>query len=330
MKHKDYYSVLGISKDASKEDIQRAYRKGARKYHPDINKNIGAEAHFKEINAANDVLKDPDKRKRYDLYGEHWDQPHEQGNSGENRWHGSNDTFYDSFRTGTDDYGVGSENVDEFINNLFGSGPAHHSGPQVYESEITMTLSDVFDRETRSLSFGTPEINPINGQREIKEKKLKVKIPKGVSDGSVIRIRNFDKNTKTEGNGADLLLKIRIAADARFEINGHNLHTIVSISPWEAALGAKVEVETIDGTVNLSIPPGTRAGKRFRLKGKGLPGRHGGDGDIIIETVIQIPDSLSDDEKALFQELAQKSEYNPRFSSNGGQRAGSSVNAQAS
>ena len=305
MKNNDYYRILGVSKDASQEDIQRAYRKLARRYHPDVNKTEDAEARFKEINEANEVLKDPGKRKLYDVYGNDWAAAREQGYTGdETRGHHGYEDIFSSFGSGDVRYEEGSEGLHDFFSGLFGGRGAQFSaGRKVYESDIALTLGEVLDAGVKHFSFAVSEIDPASGNYRTKEHELKVRIPKGIVDGSVIRVSDFDKKGS---NGSDLLLRVKILKDPRFDIREQDLHTAVSILPWEAALGAKVKVETLDGSVNLNIPPGTAAGRKFRLKGKGLPFRTSGRGDIIVRILIQIPDSINEEERRLFEKLAEK------------------------
>ncbi len=309
MSNSDYYEILGVKKDATAGEIRHAYRKGARKYHPDICQTAEAEARFKEINEANEVLKDPDKRKRYDLYGQNWrngevHQDNYQSFYSDRGRPQEDEQFSDFFRTIFE-----SASTD---NDPFGYQSAHHrprTSP-IYQAQITLSLQELFNSEPRLISFQTSVMNR-QGKIETREKTLKVKIPKGVTDGSTIRLPDIDKNESGVG-GSDLLLKVHVRGDSTFRIDGYDLETNVSLAPWEAALGAKIAVKTVDGYVTLTVPPATSSGKRFRLRGKGLPKRDNSAGDIIVETVIQIPDSLSAEEKRLFQELAEKSEYDPR------------------
>ena len=325
MEYKDYYKILGIAKEASVDDIQRAYRKLARKYHPDVNKDKDAEARFKEINEAKEVLKDSEKRKLYDMYGKDWEKagqqppPGWQPGAGQYR---SGDGFSQSFRYGNGETFRSSEDFSDFFTNLFGGGRSkstaegrsssfYDSPGSTQEAEITLGLAEVFHGATRTISFQTFEALA-DGQMRPKEKTLEVKIPKGVTNGSVIRLAGQGGKGFGHGPNGDLLLRISITADPRFQVSGHDLHTSVVISPWEAVLGARIPIKTVDGTVTLSIPPGTQNGKRFRLKNKGLPKKGKGAGDIIVETEIRVPVTLSDEERRLFQELSETSSFNPR------------------
>lgn len=325
MEYKDYYKILGVTKDASKDDVQRAYKKLARKYHPDVNKAPDAEARFKEINEAKEVLRDPEKRKLYDRYGKDWQNsaqpPPYQGSSRDRQANpgGSSSRSYrysdeESFRS-SDDF---SEFFNQFFGDRFSSGAAgqgrdsYFNAPgQSREAEITVGLYEAFHGATRNITFQVFEARP-DGQMVPGEKTLQVKIPRGVTSGTVIRLAGQGEKGVGSGADGDLLLRVLISPDPRFHVVGHDLYTSVAISPWEAALGAKIPIDTVGGMVTLTIPAGTQNRKRFRLRGKGIPKKKSGAGDIIVEVEIRVPDSLDDDEVRLFQELSQISKFNPR------------------
>ncbi len=323
MKYKDYYKILGVAKNAQEKDIHRAYRKLARKYHPDISKESDADEKFREINEAKEVLKDPEKRKLYDRYGQDWEQagqqPPSDWNSGANR--ASNEyKSYQNFNRG--ETFQGAEGFSEFFSSLFGDRATDGYERGEYknfftaagrsrEAEIEVQLSEVFSELTRIITFQVFEAN-IDGRVTPKEKKLQVKIPKGVTNGSIIRLSGQGEKGVGGGKDGDLLLRVSILPDQRFYVDGHNLHTSVSVSPWEAALGAKIPIKTVNGKVNLSLPPGSQSGQQFRLKGLGIPIKGASPGDIIIEIDIQIPKTLTDKEKQLFEELLNTSKFDPR------------------
>lgn len=325
MEYKDYYKILGVAKEASKDDIQRAYKKLARKHHPDVSKAAGAEARFKEINEAKEVLRDPEKRKLYDLHGKDWEraeqQPPPQWDKGTGH-RGTGGPFSDSFSYGSGESFRSSEDFSDFFNNLFGGGfsreaagrnqsSSFDAAGQTREAEITVGLNEVFHGAARTITFQTFEAGA-DGQLMPREKTLQVKIPQGVTNGTVIRLAGQGEKGTGRGAAGDLLLRVLISPDPRFHVVEHDLHTSIAISPWEAALGAKIPVSTVDGSVSLSIPAGTQNGKRFRLRGKGTPKKKAGAGDIIIEVEIRVPDSLSDEEKRLFEDLSKFSSFNPR------------------
>lgn len=307
MTHKDYYKVLGVPKSATVDEIRSAYRKAARKFHPDVNQSPEAENRFKDINEANEVLKDAEKRKLYDLYGENW----ENGGMHRDNFHSSssrnyrpeeNESFSDFFRD------IFGNSYTESESYGYQTGVNGNRSRPSYEAEITLSLQELLNSETKTISFYTTFVNP-EGRVETRERTLNVRIPKGVTDGSTIRLPDIDKE---HVNGGDLLLKVTIRKDKMFQVNGYNLETKIPITPWEAALGSSIAVKTIDGYVTLTIPSSTVAGKRFRLRGKGLPRKDNSAGDLIVEIVIQIPESLSDEERRLFKELSEKSRFDPR------------------
>ncbi len=332
MDYIDYYKILGVSKDASKDEIQRAYRKLARKFHPDVNKDKDAEEQFKKVNEANEVLKDPEKRKRYDTYGKNWEQggfqqpPEWSQDKGYKR---SADGFSgDSFRFSRDGGFSDAEGFSDFFNNLFGGGFDNRQGGyggfdmpgRSHEAEITVSLADIYHGATKAISLQSYESEQ-SGQVRPVTKTLQVKIPQGVTDGSVIRLAGQGEKGSGGGATGDLLLKINVAPDSRFRVDGHNLYTVVAVTPWEAALGTKVPIQTIGGSVTLTIPRGSQNGRKLRLRDKGIPKRGGAQGDIIVELEIRIPDKLTGDEEKLLEELSQKSRFNPREKRH--QRAGS-------
>lgn len=321
MQFQDYYKILGVSRNASKDEIQRAYRKLARKYHPDINKEKSAEEKIIQLNEAYEVLKDPEKKNLYDSYGQNWQQAgfqqspdQEKGFSHSPGHKGSERTFRYS---GNFEEAAG---FSDFFKNLFGEGVSGGYAREQYnydrpgrktEAEITVSLTDVFHGATKAISLQSYEVDA-NGQVRPVTKTLHVKIPKGVVNGSVIRLTGQGEKGSGQGAAGDLLLRVIIGPDPRFRVDGHDLHTLVAVSPWEAAIGAKIPIQTVDGTVTLSIPKGSQTNKKFRLRGKGIPKRKGGAGDIIVELELRMPDKLSQDEEKLFMELASISKFNPR------------------
>ena len=282
MEFQDYYKILGLPKDASQKEIQRAYRKLARKYHPDVNKGKTAEDKFKRINEANEVLKDPEKRKLYDTYGKNWQQagsqppPHwdKQGFSqGTGR-----EGFSRTFHFGGNGEFKETKGFSDFFENLFGGGTANRQSRagfdfdrpgRSHEAEISVSLADVCHGATKEISFQTYEADE-SGQVRPVTRTLNVKIPKGITNGAVIRLAGQGDKGVGQGAAGDLLLQINIAPDPRFQVDGHDLHTIVPISPWEAALGGKVKVQTVDGAVTLSTPKGSQNGRKLRIRGKGF------------------------------------------------------------
>jgi curved DNA-binding protein len=324
---KDYYATLGVKKDASQDEIQKAYKKLARKFHPDVNKDTAAEAKFKDIGEAYEVLKDPDKRQKYDQYGSAWNSTRQTG-APPPGWEGVRFDFGGGGPGGGGFGGSGAEGFSSFFDMLFGSGAGRRGGagfgggPGGFggggrggadsEAELPLTLEEAFRGGTREITFA----DGATGER----KTLSVRIPPGVRSGQKIRLAGKGQAGRG-GSAGDLFLKIDVLPDPRFRVEGSDLHTTVPVTPWEAALGGEAEVETLDGAVRVRVPAGSSSGRKIRLRGKGLASRNGGSGgsggvgdrgDLIAELRIVVPDSLTDRERELFQELAETSEFRAR------------------
>ncbi len=296
VKFEDYYQTLGVKREASQDDIQRAFRKLARKYHPDVNKTDDGSAKFKQVNEAYEVLKDPEKRSRYDTLGENWKSGQEfrpppgwggqfRGAGGTGGQGGPGGGF--SFEAG----GQFSDFFEAMFGQTMGQGPGQAGGvprqPQPQESPITISLHDAFHGSTRQLNLQGPAGS----------KTLEVKIPKGTASGSKIRLA-----------GEGVILKITVAPHPDYMLTGRDLTTDVKLAPWQAALGDQIDVETMDGAVTLNVPAGTNAGQKLRLKGKGLPSPKGSAGDLYVRLMIAIPKELSERERELYGQLKQASE----------------------
>lgn len=313
VKYEDYYQVLGVGRDATAKEIQAAFRKLARKYHPDVNKEPDAEKNFKKVNEAYEVLKDPDKRKRYDQLGADWqagqdftappgwENVHVHYGDGSGNFHfdsgGDFSDFFEMFfggqGRGFGDYG--SRSAGTYKRNWSQKG-------QDQESELTITLEDAYFGGSKTVGLRVLEESS-GGQGIGSRKEINVKIPKGIRDGSRIRLKGQGGPGINGGPAGDLYFKINIAPHASFTWEGQDLKTMISVSPWQAILGDKVQVPTLDGRVSIKIPAGTQSGQRFRLKGKGLP-RGQAKGDLYGIIHIQIPKNLSEKELQLVKQLA--------------------------
>lgn len=317
MDFKDYYAILGVNKHASQDDIQRAYRKLARQYHPDINKTPEAESKFKDVGEAYEVLKDPDKRAKYDRYGSAWKAAEQSGGAPPP---GYEDVWFDLSGV-PDDAFSGFSGFSSFFEQLFGRGGQRvgweSSGAGERSRSWGRTMAGT-DRESR-LSL-TLEEAAHGGQREIsltdpetgQTKTYAVKIPKGIRPGQRIRLPQLGGQGMGNAPAGDLYLRVEILPHPMFRFEGRDLYTTLLVTPWEAALGAHATLATLDGSVRVKIPVGSSSGRRIRLKGKGFPGPKGGAGDLYAELEIAVPKTLTDDERRLFEELAQRSAFKPR------------------
>lgn len=309
--YKDYYKSLGVDRKASQEDIQRAYRKLARKYHPDINKASDSEDKFKDINEAYEVLGDPEKRTRYDQLGSGWDGQF----SGQS--HPSTENYKFHFSSGD------PQQFSDFFQSLFGGsswrsaasdlrgGGVRRQRGRDHESAISITLSDAYHGAKKSIELERLEYGS-DGKPTRRRRNYDVTIPAGVTDGSLIRLAGQGGGGSGGGEAGDLFLRINILPDSRFTLDGYNLATIVNIAPWEAVLGAKVTVPTVDGRINLMVPSGSQSGQVLRVRGKGMPISRGRFGDLLVNIRIVVPKRLSARERYLFEELAKESRFDPR------------------
>lgn len=292
MEYKDYYKILGVERGADSAAIKQAYRRLARKYHPDVNHEAGAEDQFKDVQEAYEVLRDDEKRQAYDQLGANWKAgqqfrpPPGWGGSGFN--HG-----------GFQGFSGDADGFSDFFRNLFGGGAAgfgfeqnmgggFSSAPPPQTAELRISLQEAYSGAQKTLSIGR------------QAKQLKVRIPKGVNQGQQIRLAG-------QADGADLYLRIDIAPHPIFRLDGKDVHLDLPVSPWEAALGGKIQVPTLGGTIQMSVPAGARSGQKMRLRGRGLNG-----GDQILHLQIVNPDTPSREDKAAFEALAEHFDFDPR------------------
>jgi curved DNA-binding protein len=318
MKYKDYYQTLGISRNATQDEIKKAYRKLARQYHPDISKESGAETKFKEVGEAYEVLKDPEKRKAFDQLGSY-----QSGQEFRPPPH-----WEESFGPRTRYYEFSSEDFGDFSDfffELFGSAAGHHRAArpshapfavkgQDFETTIQIDLKEAYYGTTRTLQMEVPEITP-EGLIKRTPKTLTVRIPKGATDGQKLTVKGKGGKGINGGQDGDLYLNISIMPHHTFKVNGHDLYVTLPVTPWEAALGAKVEMSGIEQKIVLNIKPGVQSGQKLRIAGKGLPKPKGGFGDLYAVLQIATPSKLTARERSLYEELAKSSSFNPRSSS---------------
>jgi curved DNA-binding protein len=300
---RDLYEILGVARDASAGEIQRAYRMLARQYHPDVNKDPGAEAAFKEIAEAYDILSDPETRKRYDAFGHDFRQVPEGVDPDEYararaRTRTSSATGFSGFER-FDDIDI------EDLFGMFGGGRRRGWGPIAgadQEAEVELSVEEAYRGGRRTMTISGPD-----GPRN-----LEVDVPAGVVDGQRIRLAGQGGRGTGDAAPGDLYLVVRLKPHPRYRVERRDLHVQLPLTPWEAALGASVAVETPGGEAKVRIKGGTSSGTRLRLKGRGMPNPKGGAGDLYAEVRIMVPPTLTDEERRLFEQLATTSTFDPR------------------
>ncbi len=340
MNYQDYYKTLGVAKKASQDVIQKSYRKLARKYHPDINKDPATAGKFKEINEAYEVLKDTKKRRKYDQFGSAWKQAQRTGAPPQ----GFEDIFSQfgfggagpggprgqgrSVRFDFGDLGGrgagGAGGFSSFFETLFGGpgpgGPGGQAGwstqPQPtqgsrdYEAKISLSIEEAGRGGKRQITITDPTTGTT--------RTLRVSIPSGIRPGQKIRLAGQGGGIAGGAAGSpgarrgDLYLTVEILPHPDFRLEDSNLHTVIPVAPWEAALGSQATIPTLDGDVTVKIPAGSSSGLKVRLRGKGFPGKNGVNGDLFGEIRIMVPTKLSDRDRELFEQLAEESQFKPR------------------
>jgi curved DNA-binding protein len=313
MKFKDYYEVLGVARDASQDDIKRAYRRLARKFHPDVSKESNAEDRFKEAKEAYEVLKDPEKRAAYDQLGSSWRAG--QQFTPPPGW-GNNFEFSSSFGQGGDDAGFS-----DFFASLFGSrgssgspgrGRSGFASPgENHTARIEIDLEDAFKGSTTTIELKAPQLNE-DGHVTVRPRTLKVTIPKGVIEGQQIRLTGQGSAGTGGGPAGDLYLEIGLRPHPWYKTEGRDISLDLPIAPWEAALGAVIQAPTLAGPVELRIPAGARTDQKLRLKGRGLPGATPGDQYVILKIVT--PPADSPDKRAFYERMQRELPFDPRQS----------------
>lgn len=311
MEYKDYYKIIGIDRKATQTEIKRAYRKLARKYHPDVSKEANADEKFKELGEAYEVLKDPEKREAYDQLGENW-KAGQQGFKPPPEWQ-------DNFDFGGSGYAQGStHDYSSFFEDLFGGAGArgsnfHAGGAQTggenRRAKVMIDLEDSINGATRSFVLQMPEIDP-QGRVINKQRTLSVKIPKGIKAGQTIRLAKQGGPSVGNIPAGDLLLEVAFNEHNLYKVEGKDIYLNLPATPWEMALGAKIEVPTPMGKVGMKIPENSQQGRKLRLKGRGLPGKDAGDFFVVLQ--VSIPPSSDPKAKALYEKMQNELDYNPR------------------
>ncbi len=292
MKYKDYYKILGLQRGASEDEVKKAYRKLARKYHPDVSKEANAKERFQEVSEAYETLRDKEKRAAYDSLGSF--RPGQDFRPPPD--------WFDRFGAGrTEDLrGVDLSELFESMG-IFGRAGRRSRGAfpgEDYEVAVRLTLEEAFRGAERSV--------------QLDGRSFTARIPRGATDGQRLRLRGKGGPGVNGGPAGDLYLQIALEPHPLYRASGHDLEIEVPLAPWEAALGAQVEVPTLEGRVTMKVPPGSRAGQKLRLAGKGLPKPGGGAGDLYAALTIAVPATLTEREKALYEELRQSSRFDPR------------------
>jgi curved DNA-binding protein len=309
VKYQDYYQILGVPRDAEKSDIKKAYRKLARRYHPDVNSEADAEEKFKEVNEAYEVLKDSDKRQAYDRFGADWKHG-QQFDSGGFGGYQDGDFEGGVYSSG----GFSGGDFSDFFETIFGGGFQQAGGSPFqqgqrqrrgadFQLQLDITLEEAFNGGSKTIQFA-------KAPGSVEMKKLKITIPKGVSQGQKIRLAKQGQAAPQAGEPGDLYLEMNILPHRLFRLDGRDVILRLPLTPWEAAAGASLKVPTLSGSVELKIKPGMQSGQKMRLKGKGLAGPPAG--DQFVEIMIQTPPADSDKAKKFYQKMQDQFDFNPR------------------
>lgn len=294
----DYYEILGVNKNATEEDIKKAYRKLARKYHPDLSPNDKeANKKFQQVNEANEVLSDPEKRKKYDEYGKDWKHAEEFQKARQSRkqWSGTGAEGFSDYSDFSDAFGEGD--FSDFFQSMFGGAGRRAGGSQVkfrgqdYNAELHLSLRDAYKTHQQTL--------------KVNDKNIRITIPAGVENGQIIKLKGHGGPGINGGPNGDLYITFVIAEDPTFKRMGNDLHATVDLDLYTAVLGGEITVDTLDGKVKLKVKPETQNGTVTRLKGKGFPvyKKEGEFGDLYITYSVKIPTNLTEKQKELFTEL---------------------------
>lgn len=313
MEYRDYYKILGVAREATADDIKKAYRRLARKYHPDVSKEKDAEARFKEVQEAYEVLKDTEKRAAYDQLGSNWQQgqqfrpPPEWASGFEFRGRpagGAQQEFEGGFS--------------DFFSSLFGgmgggfsqsAGGARHRAGRDSHARIDIDLEEAYEGGMRTFELQRPEARA-DGTVQMRNHTVKVTIPKGVATGQRLRLSGQGEAAHGGGRAGDLYLEIHIRPNRRFQLEGRDVTLILPIAPWEAALGGTVTVPTLGGSVEMRIPPGSQSERKLRLRGRGLPGDP--PGDQVVQLRIVVPPADTAEAKALYERMRSELSFDPR------------------
>lgn len=314
MKYQDYYQILGVSRDADDAEIKKSYRKLARQYHPDVNKDSSAEEKFKQVNEAYEVLKDSEKRQAYDRFGSDWKHGHEFVGAGRGGAYSGGGGFGGAG-------GFSGGDFSDFFESIFGGGGFQQQSSgrtrqarqnpvgEDQQLKLNISLEEAFHGGSKTIQFS--QKNSTGGSHSAVEmKKLKVNIPKAVAQGQKIRLSKQGHPAPGGGQPGDLYLEMNILPHAHFKLEGNDVILRLPITPWEAAQGTTLQVPTLSGKVELKIKPGMQSGQKMRLKGKGMPAPV--PGDQFVEIMIQTPSAQSEDDEEFYRQMQQRFDFNPR------------------
>jgi curved DNA-binding protein len=316
MEYKDYYKIMGVKRDATQDEIKRAYRKLARKFHPDVSKEANAEAKFKELGEAYEVLKDAKKRAAYDELGSQWKAGQEFRPPP--NWQEQGFEFRDFGGAGSGS-GPGAGGFSDFFETLFGGAarrPAGSHGAREFRvrgedhhARVIIELADSYNGASRSITLQIPEMDE-GGRVSTRPRTLSVRIPKGIRQGQQIRLTGQGGAGLGSGEAGDLYLEVAFSPNGRYRVEGADVHLDVPVAPWEAALGATIQVPTPAGAVDLKVPPNSQTGKKLRLKGRGIPARQPGDLYVVLQVVLPPADTAQ--QRELYEQMKQEFAFHPR------------------
>jgi len=326
MEYRDYYQIMGVARTATADEIKKSYRRLARKYHPDVSKEKDAEKRFKEVQEAYEVLKDPEKRAAYDQLGSDYKQGQQFRPPPD--W-GSGFEFRGGPRQGRARAGAShteefedAEGFSDFFSSLFGQrgfgggagggnpfGGAGARAARDHHARVDIDLEEAYAGTTRTLELKRPDLKP-DGTLDLKTHTVKVTIPAGVTEGQLIRLAGQGEQSTGGGKPGDLYLEVHMKPNRLFQLDGRDVTLTLPITPWESALGATVTVPTLGGGVDMRIPPNSQSGQKLRLRGRGLPGQT--PGDQYIQLKIVVPPANTPEAKAVFEDMKQKLNFNPR------------------
>jgi len=310
MQFKDYYQIIGVKRDATQDEIKRAYRKLARKFHPDVSKEADAEARFKEVGEAYEVLKDPEKRAAYDQLGANWKagqdfRPPPDWNQGF-EFHGGG--FTDADAAGFSDFFESLFGRD-FNRSRRGAGTGFHARGEDSHARILIDLEDAYHGATKTVSLKHSELGA-DGRPRVRERNLNVRIPAGVRPGQHIRLAHQGGAGLGQGAPGDLYLEVEFRASKLYQVEGKDVFLNLPVTPWEAALGATVKAPTPAGAVDLKVPPGSSAGRKLRLGGRGIPGTPPGDLYVVLQ--IALPPADTEAARQAYRDMQKALAFNPR------------------